>query len=128
MPHAITRGVRVEVECEYIPDRSDPEKNHYFFAYHVTISNQGKETVQLISRHWIITDSNGKREEVTGPGVVGEQPVLEPGESFEYTSFCPLTTPMGAMQGTYQMVTNDGEKFDALIPTFSLIQEKVTLH
>lgn len=128
MPHAVTRGVRVEVECEYSSDRSNPERDYYFFAYHVTISNQGDSTVQLLSRHWIITDSNGKREEVRGPGVVGEQPVLEPGQSFEYTSFCPLSTPMGAMQGTYQMATKDGENFEVQIPTFSLIQEKVTLH
>lgn len=125
---AITRGVKVEVTPEYILERSNPKQNYYFFAYHITITNEGAETVQLISRHWIITDFNGKKEEVKGEGVVGEQPILEPEESFEYTSFCPLTTPTGSMHGTYQMVTNEGESFDIEIPLFNLEVEKVTFH
>src|SRR5262245_46940914 len=117
---ALTHGVRVDVRPEYIPERSNPERKYYFFAYHVTIKNEGNETVQLLSRHWIIINGEGSREEVQGPGVVGEQPVLDPGESFEYTSFCPFNTPVGTMQGTYQMVTQSGENFDAEIPLFHL--------
>lgn len=128
MSVAVTRGIRVEVESEYIPDRSDSERNSYFFAYHVKITNGGDEPVQLISRHWIITNAEGRTEEVRGPGVVGEQPKLEPGESFEYSSFCPLNTPMGTMHGTYQMVTDNGDRFDALISPFTLAQEEVTFH
>ena len=100
----LTRGVRVRVKSAYVPERSSPPQGHYFFAYHVRIANEGDETVQLVSRHWIITDGDGHQEHVQGPGVVGEQPVLAPGESFEYTSFCPLATPIGSMHGSYQMV------------------------
>jgi len=128
MPSAVTRGVRVEVTPRFEKEQSDPERNYYFFSYHVTITNDGEERVQLISRHWIITNGEGKVEEVKGPGVVGEQPVLEAGESFDYTSFCPLKTPTGTMQGTYQMVTRPGESFDAQIPHFSLMMEKITYH
>ena len=128
MSKAVTRGVRVEVESEYVPERSEPERNVYFFTYHVKITNESDEPVQLISRHWIITNAEGKTEEVQGPGVVGEQPRLEPGESFEYSSFCPLNTPMGTMHGTYQMVTETGAKFDAEIAPFTLAQEEVTFH
>lgn len=117
-----TRGIRVGVASNYVPERSAPEQNHWFFIYHITISNEGDETVRLVSRHWIITDANGQVEEVKGPGVVGEQPTLEPGASFEYTSACPLPTPFGTMQGTYQMVTADGETFDAQIAPFSLAE------
>jgi ApaG protein len=117
---ATTRGVRVQVRTAYLPERSSPADNQYFFTYRVKISNQGEETVQLVSRHWIITDADGRIEEVRGPGVVGEQPVLAPGEAFEYTSFCPLPTPIGSMHGTYQMVTAAGTAFDAEIATFSL--------
>jgi ApaG protein len=117
---ALTRGVRVKVQSLYVPERSSPPQSHYFFAYHVRIANEGDETVQLMSRHWIITDGEGREEQVKGPGVVGEQPVLAPGESFEYTSFCPLRTPIGSMHGTYQMVTPGGEEFDAEIAPFSL--------
>ena len=116
----MTRGVRVGVKSAYIPERSDPVQSQYFFAYHVTISNESTETVQLVSRHWIITDGDGRMEQVKGPGVVGEQPVLAPGEAFEYTSFCPLRTAIGSMHGTYQMVTAAGERFDAEIAPFSL--------
>ena len=90
MSDTTTRGVRVQVQSAYVPERSSPRESHYFFAYRVRISNVGEETVQLVSRHWVITDGDGHVEHVQGPGVVGEQPVLEPGESFEYTSFCPL--------------------------------------
>ena len=103
-----------------MPERSSPRDNHFFFAYRVRISNDGEETVQLVSREWIITDADGHVEQVHGPGVVGEQPVLEPGEHFEYTSFCPLPTAIGSMHGTYQMVTAGGERFDAEIAPFSL--------
>ena len=117
---AITRGVVVHVESTYIPERSDPFGDRWFFAYRIRISNGGDEAVQLINRHWIITDANGRVEEVKGPGVVGQQPILEPGESFEYTSFCPLETPFGTMQGSYQMTSESGESFDAEIAEFSL--------
>jgi len=117
---ATTRGVRVQVRSAYIPERSAPQQGHYFFAYFVRISNVGSETVQLVTRKWVVTDADGNVERVQGPGVVGEQPVLEPGESFEYSSFCPLPTPIGSMQGTYQMVAAGGGKFDAVIAPFSL--------
>jgi ApaG protein len=119
---AITRGIRISVSSAYVPERSAPEHSHWFFMYHVVIRNEGEETAQLISRHWVITDANGQIEEVKGPGVVGEQPTLAPGESFEYTSACPLPTPFGTMQGTYHMVTSTGEKFDAQIAPFSLAE------
>jgi ApaG protein len=115
-----TRGVRVVVQSAYVPERSSPPDSQYFFAYRIRISNAGEETVQLLSRHWVITDGEGRVEHVRGPGVVGEQPVLEPGESFDYTSFCPLPTPIGSMHGTYQMVTAGGSAFDAEIAPFSL--------
>jgi ApaG protein len=115
-----TRGVRVEVHSAYVAERSSPGDSQYFFAYRIRISNTGEETVQLRSRHWVITDGDGRVEHVRGPGVVGEQPVLEPGESFEYTSFCPLPTAIGSMHGTYQMVTAGGDTFDAEIAPFSL--------
>jgi ApaG protein len=120
MSDTTTRGVRVEVKSAFVPERSSPEENHYFFAYRVRISNVGEETVHLVSREWIITDADGNVEQVNGPGVVGEQPVLEPGEAFEYTSFCPLSTAIGSMHGTYQMVAASGERFDAEIAPFSL--------
>ena len=120
MSDTTTRGVRVEVQSSYVPERSAPRDSRYFFAYKIRISNRSEETVQLLSRHWVITDGDGKVEHVRGPGVVGEQPVLEPGESFEYTSFCPLPTPIGSMHGTYQMVTPGGSSFDAEIAPFSL--------
>ena len=110
----------MRVESRYVPEQSDPDRGGWLFAYTVRIANQGDETVQLISRHWIITDGNGNVEEVRGPGVVGAQPVLRPGESFEYTSACPLRTDFGTMHGTYQMLTEDGEYFDAEISAFSL--------
>jgi ApaG protein len=115
-----TRGVRVVVRSAYVPERSSPQENHFFFAYRVRIANEGDETVRLLSREWIITDAEGNVEQVNGPGVVGEQPTLEPGAHFEYTSFCPLPTSIGSMHGTYQMVTVNGERFDAEIAPFSL--------
>ncbi len=120
MSDTITRGVRVEVRTAYVPERSSPAESQYFFAYRIRISNLGEETVQLLSRHWIISDGDGHSEHVRGPGVVGEQPVLEPGEAFEYTSFCPLRTPIGSMQGTYRMVTAGGSAFEAEIAPFAL--------
>jgi ApaG protein len=117
---ATTRGIRVSVVCEYAPERSRPHDQHWFFLYTITIANEGADTVQLISRHWIITNGTGHVEEVKGPGVVGEQPVLGPNETFTYTSGCPLPTEFGTMQGTYQMVTKDGETFDATIAPFTL--------
>jgi ApaG protein len=117
---ATTHGIRIEVESAYIPERSAPEVGQYFFAYRVRISNLGTETAQLISRRWVITDGDGHQEVVEGPGVVGEQPELAPGRSFEYTSFCPLPTPVGTMHGTYRMVTANGASFDAVIAPFSL--------
>lgn len=117
---ATTSGIRVEVEARYVPERSQPDEEKWFFAYRVRITNHAEETVQLVSRHWIISDANGRREEVRGPGVVGQQPVLEPGQTFEYTSFCPLGTSFGTMQGTYQMITREGRTFDAEIAPFTL--------
>ena len=124
---AVTRGVRVHVQSEYAAERSQPSENQWFFLYTITISNEGPETVQLLTRHWIITDGTGHIEEVRGPGVIGKQPVLSPGESFTYTSGCPLTTPFGVMEGTYQMVTGAGDRFDARIAPFTL-SEPYTVH
>lgn len=117
---AVTKGIRVRVRTQYDPSRSMPQLNQWFFLYTVQISNEGSETVQLLTRHWIITDATGQVEEVKGPGVVGEQPVLSPGQSFEYTSGCPLPTPFGSMRGTYQMVTTGGDRFDVQIAEFTL--------
>jgi ApaG protein len=117
---AVTRQVRVSVEAEYSPAHSNPLASQWFFLYTVQVSNEGDETVQLVSRHWTITDGTNHVEEVRGLGVVGKQPVLEPGDSFEYTSGCPLSTPFGTMQGTYQMVAASGERFDAQIAEFAL--------
>ena len=115
-----TRGIRVKVVGTYLPEQSSPRDSQYLFTYHVSISNEGTETAQLISREWTITNAEGEVEHVKGPGVVGEQPVLSPGSAFEYSSFCPLKTAVGTMHRTYQMVTSDGEKFDASIAPFTL--------
>lgn len=120
MSSAITNGIRVHVSSEYIPAQSSPMARRYVFAYTIRISNEGSEPAQLKSRHWIITDGTGKVEEVRGPGVVGEQPFLEPGEGFEYTSGCVLETPRGTMHGTYRMERPDGTEFDAMIAPFEL--------
>ena len=117
---AETRGVRVRVAPQYLPDRSDPDGELYVWAYRIEIENEGARTVQLVDRRWIITDAFGRVEEVAGPGVVGEQPVIGPGDRYEYTSGCPLTTPSGVMVGHYGMVAEDGERFEAAIPAFSL--------
>lgn len=117
---ATTRGVRVDVRAKFSPAHSQPELGHWFFLYTVVIENQSDETVQLVTRHWIITDAAGQVEEVRGPGVVGQQPVLEPGDTFEYTSGCPFTSPWGRMKGSYQMIGAGGETFDAEIAEFSL--------
>ena len=117
---AITRGIAVSVEPTYLEANSSPGNSQYVWAYQVTIENQGPETVQLLSRHWMITNARGELTEVKGPGVVGEQPVLKPGESYAYTSGAPLNTPSGMMGGAYQMESESGERFDIEIPTFSL--------
>lgn len=118
---AVTRNIRVSVQARYVEARSRPEEGLWFFAYRVQLENLGAETVQLLSRHWVITDADGRVEEVRGPGVVGEQPVLGPGDIFHYTSACPLPTPFGTMHGSYQMITAEGDRFDAEIAPFSLI-------
>ena len=115
-----TRSIRVAVEPFYVAEQSEPVNGRYVFGYRVTIENKGKETVQLLNRHWRITDAHGRLIEVRGPGVVGEQPILQPGTSFEYTSFCPLPTEVGTMHGTYEMRTAAGEMFDAEIAPFTL--------
>lgn len=120
MSKAITEGIEVTVTSEYLADQSMPQAKRYVFAYTVRIENQGQDPAQLRSRHWVITDGNGKIEEVRGPGVVGQHPNLSPGEAFQYTSGCVLETPRGTMQGTYQMHRPDGARFDAEIAPFSL--------
>ncbi len=115
-----TRTIRVMVEPVFLDDQSSPSDDHYVWAYHVRIENLGRETVQLRTRHWRITDANGRIHEVRGDGVVGEQPVLHPGEAFEYTSGTPLATPSGIMVGDYAMESETGEKFTVAIPAFSL--------
>ncbi len=118
----VTHGIRVRVRSCFVPERSSPEEGQWFFAYRVTISNEGDETAQLLSRHWIITNGDGDEEEVRGPGVVGEQPRIAPGDAFEYTSGCPLATPVGTMRGAYQMMTEGGVPFDAKIAAFTLAE------
>jgi ApaG protein len=117
---AVTRGIRVTVRSQYLPERSSPKAGQYAFAYTVNIANEGGEAAQLRSRHWVITQADGKVQEVRGEGVVGQQPLLQPGEQFEYTSWCMLATPHGSMRGTYQMVAAGGEIFDAQIAPFAL--------
>ncbi len=124
----VTQGVRVQVMAQYSPEQSQPLQNQWFFLYTVQISNEGIETVQLVSRHWIITDADHHVKEVRGLGVVGKQPVLDPGESFQYTSGCPLSTPFGSMRGTYQMLKPDGERFDVEIGPFALTEPYTVLH
>lgn len=117
---AITRLISVRVEPLYLDDKSEPDEDYYVWAYKVVIENQGEETVQLRRRHWRITDAAGRVQEVAGEGVVGEQPILAPGEAFEYTSGTPLSEPSGVMMGSYRMETDSGEEFDVAIPAFSL--------
>jgi ApaG protein len=120
MYRAVTREIEVTVTPRFLSERSSPDSSYYFWAYTINLVNRGGETVQLKTRHWRITDATGKLQEVKGAGVVGEQPVLRPGDSYEYTSGVPLPTPSGFMTGTYGMVTEAGEPFDISIPTFSL--------
>jgi len=121
----LTHDIRVQTESFYVPERSDPRNLKYFFAYRIRITNEGSVPVRLVSRHWIITDGYGQVEEVQGAGVVGEQPRLAPGETFEYTSACPLSTRFGTMRGTYQMVRDDALSFDAQIGQFNLLHPAV---
>lgn len=117
---AVTHDIQVTVLPEFVSERSQPDENRYFWSYTVEIANMGQITTQLTARHWRITDGWGKTHEVSGPGVVGEQPILKPGETFRYTSGCPLTTPGGIMVGSYRMVNEDGVAYDVAIPAFSL--------
>ena len=121
MSVANTEGIKVSVKTQYVAHQSAPQSKRYVFAYTVRIDNEGGLTAQLKSRHWVITDGNGKIEEVRGPGVVGQQPLLKPGEHFEYTSGCVLETPRGTMEGSYQMRCADGRVFDAKIAPFDLL-------
>ena len=118
-------NIQVDVETRYIEDQSNPEQNYYVFAYTITIQNKGEQAAQLLSRHWVITDSNHKVQEVRGDGVVGEQPVLKPGEQFVYTSGTMLETSVGTMKGSYQMQCDDGSQFDAAIDEFVLSTPRV---
>jgi ApaG protein len=120
MYSAVTRNITVNVEPFYLEDQSDPQESRYVWAYRVTIDNQSDESVTLLSRYWHITDGAGRTEEVRGPGVVGDQPELDPGDSYQYTSGCPLPTPSGIMVGRYTMRNDKGEMFDVDIPAFSL--------
>src|SRR6478609_2073043 len=120
MYRAVTRQIEVTVEPNFMPGRSSAAEGQYFWSYTIVITNSGEETVQLRTRHWIITDASGRRQEVRGEGVVGEQPTLAPGDRFEYTSGVPLTTASGFMAGRYQMVTANGERFEIDVPAFSL--------
>lgn len=120
MYRAITRKIEVSVTPRFVSERSSPDNGYFFWSYTIDIANHGDETVQLKTRHWRITDALGRLQEVKGPGVVGEEPTLKPGESFEYTSGVPLPTPSGFMTGSYGMITTAGERFDIEIPAFSL--------
>ena len=120
MYRAVTRQIEVTVEPNFLPERSSPERGEFFWSYTIVITNSGAETVQLQTRHWIITDATGRKQEVRGEGVIGEQPILAPGERFEYTSGVPLPPASGFMTGRYQMVSESGERFEIDVPTFSL--------
>ena len=122
-----TDTVKIKAISRFLPDQSDPSADRYVFAYHITISNRGEQTVQLLTRHWIITDAEENVQEVRGEGVIGQQPVLRPGESFEYTSGCSIATPVGTMKGSYFMQADDGRQFDAPIAEFTLAMPR-TLH
>jgi ApaG protein len=124
---AVTEDIRVEVLSQFSPENSRPAEGEWVFQYTVRITNLGRETVQLLSRHWVITDGFERTEEVRGPGVIGAQPVLAPGESFKYSSWCPLKTPTGVMRGEYQMTTADGRRFDIDIAPFAL-KARYTVH
>lgn len=122
---AETRGVVVRVSVSYLPEQSEPARGRWFWAYHVRVENESEQAVQLLTRHWIITDGRGARHSVEGEGVVGEQPMIEPGGSFDYVSGCPLATPTGSMQGNYHMMGEDGSGFDVAIPQFALVAPAV---
>jgi ApaG protein len=126
-PHsAVTRGVTVRVSVSFLPEQSEPGRGRWFWAYHVRVENGGAQAVQLISRSWVISDGRGARHEVEGEGVVGEQPIIEPGGAFDYVSGCPLNTPTGWMEGSYRMVAADGSSFAAAIPRFPLVAPAVS--
>lgn len=127
MPNTDKHRIKVSIKTSYLPGQSAPDQNRYVFAYTVTITNDGEAPAKLLTRHWVITDANSQTREVRGEGVVGEQPTLSPGMSFEYTSGTVLETPVGTMHGSYQMVTDDGTSFDAEIPAFTLSIPR-TLH
>ena len=118
---AITDGVTVRVAVSYLPEQSQPAHGRWFWSYHIRIENGGDAPVQLLTRHWIISDGRGNRHEVEGEGVVGDQPVIDPGESYDYVSGCPLQTPTGSMEGSYGMIDADGDEFDVAIPRFPLL-------
>jgi len=121
-PYSIeTRGVMVRVSVSFLPEQSEPAAGRWFWAYHIRLENGGEQEVQLLTRRWVITDGRGARHSVEGEGVVGEQPVIAPGQSYDYVSGCPLDTPTGAMEGSYQMIGADGEIFNVRIPRFQLI-------
>ena len=120
-----TRDITIRVSVSFLPEQSEPDRGRWFWAYHIRIENGGEEPVQLLTRHWIITDGRGGQHRVEGEGVVGEQPVIQPGGSYDYVSGCPLSTPTGAMQGSYHMLLASGQTFDANIPRFSLIAPAV---
>jgi ApaG protein len=122
---ASTGPVTVRVAVSYLPEQSEPQRGRWFWAYHIRIENHGAEAVQLLTRHWVITDGRGARHRVEGEGVVGEQPTIAPGGSFDYVSGCPLSTPSGAMQGSYRMIDAAGDPFDAAIPRFALLAPAV---
>lgn len=123
---AETRGIVVRVSASYLPEQSEPQRGRWFWAYHIRIENESPVAVQLLTRHWIITDGRGARHSVEGEGVVGEQPMIESGGSFDYVSGCPLATPTGSMQGSYHMIAQDGAAFDVAIPKFALVAPTVT--
>lgn len=122
---ATTRDVTVHVAVTFLPEQSEPDRGRWFWAYHIRIQNEGRQPVQLLTRHWLITDGRGGQHRVDGDGVVGEQPVVQPGKSYDYVSGCPLDTPTGAMSGHYHMIGADGQTFDVAIPRFALIAPAV---
>ncbi|MBT3607213.1 MAG: Co2+/Mg2+ efflux protein ApaG [Candidatus Marinimicrobia bacterium] len=118
-------SIEINVKPNYVPERSSPVRSYYLFSYHITIFNRGGNQIELLSRYWHITDGHGNTEDIHGPGVIGEQPKILPGELFEYTSFCPLPTPMGFMEGSFRMVDDSGNEFDAIINPFRLVAPQV---